>query len=313
MKLISQTLLALLLAVAPAVAEKRAFTIEDLYRVQDLADPQVSPDGRTLLYTVGTKDLGRAKRQTHVFSLPLAGGEPRQLTYSEKSESAPRFSPDGRTIAFLSTRSGDANLYLMPTDGGEARPLTKISTGVSDPVWSPDGRWIAFATDVYPECGADEACNKKISDRWKEGPLKAHMADALLYRHWTAWKDGTRTHIFLVAVPGGEVRDVTPGDHDSPPFQLGGGVAYDFSPDSKELVFASTRSPDSLATSRTSSGLDSTTGPPGRRVCSPSPSGTGSTSSTGRAARGRSPSPPRSRATLRSIGWTWLRAPSRSC
>jgi dipeptidyl aminopeptidase/acylaminoacyl peptidase len=244
MKLIGRTLFALLLAVAPAVAEKRAFTIEDLYRVKDVADPQVSPDGRTVLYTVGTKDLGRARRQSHVFSVPLAGGEPRQITVSDKSESSPRFSPDGRTIAFVSTRSGSENLYLMPTDGGEAQPLTKVSTGVSGPVWSPDGRWIAFAADVYPECGADDACNKKTAQRWKEGPLKAHMADALLYRHWTAWKDGTRTHIFLVAVPGGEVRDVTPGDHDSPPFQLGGGVAYDFSPDSKELAFASNRSPD---------------------------------------------------------------------
>jgi len=244
MKLTTRLLIALLLAAAPALAQKRAFTLEDLYRVQDIGEVAVSPDGRTVLYTVATKDLGRAKREAHVWSLSLDGGEPRQLTYSEKSESSPSFSPDGKWIAFVSTRAGDANLYRMPADGGEARPLTKLSTGIADPVWSLDGKWIAFATDVYPECGADDACNKKIAGRWSEGPLKAHLADGLLYRHWTAWKDGTRTHVFLVSVPGGEVKDVTPGDEDSPPFQLGGGAAYDFSPDSKELVFVSKRVPD---------------------------------------------------------------------
>ena len=157
MRLTTRLLIVLLLAATPAFAQKRAFTIEDLYRVQDIGELAVSPDGRTVLYTVATKDLGRAKREAHVWSLSLDGGEPRQLTYSEKAESSPTFSPDGRSIAFVSTRSGDANLYLMPADGGEARPLTKLSTGIADPVWSPDGKWIAFATDIYPECGADDA------------------------------------------------------------------------------------------------------------------------------------------------------------
>jgi len=244
MKPTTPLLLSLLLVAAPALAEKRAFTIQDFYRVKDAGDLAVSPDGQTLLYALSTRDLPRAKSERHVWTLSLAGGEPRQLTYSQKNEGSPRFSPDGKWIAFVSSRDGEPNLYLMPSDGGEARPLTKLSTGVSDPVWSPDGKSIAFASDVYPECGADDACNKKIAERWSDGPLKAHMADGLLYRHWTAWKDGTRTHVFVVGVPGGELRDLTPGDQDSPAFQLGGGVAYDFSPDSKELAFVSKRVPD---------------------------------------------------------------------
>ena len=228
----------------PALAQKRAFTIEDVYRVQSVSDVQISPDGRRVAYVLGASDLGRARRQSHLWMMNADGTGARQITFSDKSESAPRFSPDGQWLAFVSTRGGDANLYLMPIAGGDSRALTKVTTGVSDPVWSPDSRWIAFSTDVYPECGADAACNKRIADRWREGPLQAHMADSLLYRHWTGWQDGTRTHIFLVGVPGGEVRDLTPGQEDSPAFQLGGPVQYAFSPDSTELVFSSKRVPD---------------------------------------------------------------------
>lgn len=111
-------------------------------------------------------------------------------------------------------------------------------------MWSPDGKWIAFATDVYPECGADDACNKKVAETWEKGPLAAHMADGLLYRHWTEWKDGKRSHVFLADAETGKVRDLTPGDFDSPTFQLSGPVQYDFSPDGRELAYSSNHDPD---------------------------------------------------------------------
>jgi dipeptidyl aminopeptidase/acylaminoacyl peptidase len=255
--------LLVLLSAAPAAAQKRAFTLEDVYRVTGVGDVTVSPDGASVLYTVTTSDLARGKRSTHIWTMDASGGNQRQMTVSAGSEHSPRFSPDGRWIAFVSARDGHDNLYLMPTGGGESRPLTAISTGVSDPVWSPDSKWIAVASDVYPECSAQagatapgaagaaslaggslDACNKGIAERWRGGPLNAHMADRLLARHWTSWKDGTRTHILLVSVPDGRVRDATPGDHDSPPFQLGGPVQYQFSPDSSELVFVSKRVSD---------------------------------------------------------------------
>ncbi|HEV8483719.1 MAG TPA: S9 family peptidase [Blastocatellia bacterium] len=237
-QLLSLILLSLALASA-AHAQKRAFTIEDLYRIKSISDVHISPDGKSVVYVVGTPDLPRAKRASHIWLMDVDGRNARQLTYDAKGEGSPRFSPDGKRLLFISSRDGSPSLYTMPMSGGEARRLTSISTGVSDPLWSPDGKWIAFSTDVYPECGGDDACNKKIGDTWSGGPLKAHMADALLYRHWTDWKDGTRTHIFLANAESGDVRDLTPGDFDSPPFQLGGPLQYDFSPDSSELVFVS--------------------------------------------------------------------------
>ncbi|HLF84150.1 MAG TPA: S9 family peptidase [Blastocatellia bacterium] len=248
-------LLVIILLLVPFTshAQKSAFTIEDLYKVKSISDVHVSPDGRSVIYAVSASDLPRAKRATHIWMMGIDGQGARQLTSSDKGESSPVFSPDGKWISYISSKDGSAQLYLMPTGGGEAKKLTNISTGVSDPLWSPDGKWIAFSSDVYPECGGDDACNQKIADTWSKGPLKAHSADSLLYRRWTEWKDGTRTHTFLASVATGEAKDITPGDFDSPGFQLGGPLQYDFSPDGKELIFVSNH--DKEAASSTNNDL----------------------------------------------------------
>ncbi len=239
------SLLAVMLfaATPPAYAQKRAFGIEDVYRVQSIGELRVSRDGARAAYTVTSDDLPHAKRTTQIWLMDLGAGTSRQLTFGEGGATAPAFSPDGRTLAFIRTREGKASLFVLSLDGGEAKALPEVSTGVADPVWSPDGKSIAFSSDVYPEC-ADEACNKRIAEAWQKGPLKAHMADTLLYRHWTAWKDGTRTHILLVDVASGATRDLTTGEFDSPTFQLGGPIQYAFAPDGSELCFVSNHDPN---------------------------------------------------------------------
>src|SRR5262249_13866927 len=185
-RLFSVSVCFLLMAI-PSRAQKRAFTIEDFYRVRSIEDLNLSPDGKTAIFALRTDDLPRGKRSAHIWTVGTDGSNMRQFTFGDKDESSPVFSPDGKWIVFVSSRDGNDNLFVISASGGEARQLTKISTGVSAPLWSPDDKWIAFASDVYPECGADDSCNAKIDTRWNKGPLHAHAANALLYRHWISW------------------------------------------------------------------------------------------------------------------------------
>jgi dipeptidyl aminopeptidase/acylaminoacyl peptidase len=233
-----------LLLASYSFAQKRAFTIADFYKIKNVTDPQISPDGKKIAYVVSTSNLEKGTSNSDIFVMNADGSNIRQLTFSEKGDSYPRWSPDGKWLMFLSTRKDGSQIWLMPTVFGELKQLTRISTGVSNPVWSPDGKYIVFATDVFPECGADDDCNKKNNDGLENGPLQAHVADELLYRHWTFYSDGRFTHTMLLNVETGEIKDMTPGEFNSPPFSLGGGSGYTISPDGKELCFISKRVKD---------------------------------------------------------------------
>lgn len=218
---------------AAARAQGAQLTVEEILKIRRVGDPQLSPDGKWIAYTVSVPDVDANRSRTHIYRIPSTGGEPKQLTDGDSSASAPRWSPDGRKIAYV-TRG---QIWLMDADGSDKKQLTKISLGASDPVWSPDSRMIAFASDVYPEC-RDDKCNERRAAEAEANKVKAKVADRLLYRHWDAWKDNKRAHVFIANVSNGEARDVTPGDFDAPPFSLGGPTDYAFSPDSKELAFA---------------------------------------------------------------------------
>jgi dipeptidyl aminopeptidase/acylaminoacyl peptidase len=232
-------------AQAPA---KRPVTFDDLIAMHRISDPQISPDGKWVAYSVATPDKDANRSVRNIWLVPIAGGESRQLTRGG-SDTRPRWSPDGKRLAFLSVHDGTPQVYSVALDGGEPAPLTHLSTGADNELWSPDGKWMAFVSSVYPDC-ADDACNSKRDADREKSKVKARIYDHLLYRHWTAWSDGKRSHLFIISIEGGAPRDLTPGaDYDVPPFNLGAPEAIAFSPDSKEICFtANTEKDEAIST-----------------------------------------------------------------
>ena len=231
-----------------AVAQDtRRFTIQELLKVRRVGDPQVSPDGKHVAFTIGDVNFDANRVVTQIYVMPLAtGGEIKRLTSGDSSASGPRWSPDGKKIAYVT----GGQIWVMDDDGEDKEQVTKISTGASGPVWSPDGKWIAFTSEVYPDC-KNEDCNREKEEAAGKTKVKAHITDRLLYRHWVEWRDVKRTHVFIVGSKGGEPRDLTPGDFDAPPYAVAGDIDYSFSPDSRELAYL--RNPDKVEAISTNS------------------------------------------------------------
>jgi len=231
----------LLCSALPLFAQeaKHPITFDDLIQLHRVGDPKISPDGKWVAYAVSTPDMNANRNASNVWIVSTSGGTPMQLTQSGH-DSAPEWSPDAKTLAFLSSREGNSQVYLLSMDGGEAHAVTHLSTGADLVKWSPDGKTIAFTSSVYPDC-KDDPCNKKRDEEKDKNKVKAHVYEQLLYRHWTHWFEGKRSHVFVTAADGsGEPRDLTAGaNYDVPPDERGGPSDINFSPDSKEICFTS--------------------------------------------------------------------------
>jgi dipeptidyl aminopeptidase/acylaminoacyl peptidase len=275
-------LLAFLFSIPSFSQSKHPFTFEDMMKLKRVGAPQPSPDGKWVLFSVVDVDLDANSRTPHIWIVPITGGQEREIIKDQQAD-APRWAPDGKRFVFTSTKSGNSQLWIADFDSatgtvtGNPHQLTFIETEASGPIWSPDGTNIAFTSDVYPECDGppaqEQECNAKKVKEAAESKVKALIFDRLLYRHWNAYKEGKRTHIFVVPIDArvgadassaqssearqgfssaspsraGEgtrpyvaiARDLSPGDYDSPVFSLGGQDNYAFSPDGQELCYTS--------------------------------------------------------------------------
>ena len=248
---LSLYLLAAILLIAGAFGQlsaqepaKKTFTFEDMMALKRVSGPAVSPNGKWVMFSAMDVDLKENKKTTHLWVVPLAGGEARQLSSTPAGETGGRWSPDGKRYLFITSVLGGSQVWVnsiepesaMPRDAPEK--ITNISTEADGAIWSPDGKNIVFVSEVYPGC-ADDACNKSSDAARAASKVKAMVFTRLFYRHWSHYNSGKRSHLFVVPAEGGAAKDLTPGDHDVPPFNLGGQDFYNISPDGKEVAFTS--------------------------------------------------------------------------
>ena len=254
-------------------SQKHPFTFEDMMKLKRVGAPVPSPDGKWVVFDCEDVDLAANTKISHLWIVPASGGESRRLNPMPNHEERPRFSPDGKRLIWTSKATDPTQIWMCDFDSnggslvGKPRQVTNISTGADGAIWSPDGKNIVFVSAVYPDC-KDDACNKQRDEEQKKSKVKAKIFSRLFYRHWNAFTEFKRSHLFVLsadanptggrssatpgnppvrlgpgsqelAPPNQAPRDLTPGDHDVPPFSLGGQDMYAISPDGQEVAYTS--------------------------------------------------------------------------
>src|SRR5271165_2698308 len=234
----------ILMASGALFAQRQTFDVQMMLGLSRVSEPALSPNGKQVAFTVQTVDLEKNIKPKQIYVVPLSGGSPLQLTRDGNDNERPRWSPDSKQIYFISDRAGSSQIWVMDADGRNVRQITRLSTEAGGLLVSPNGKKLVFQSSVYPECGADDRCNKDKIDAEAKSKVKARVYTSLLYRHWTSWETKRRQHLIVVDADGSNARDLTPGPFDVPPFSLGGPDDYAISPDSLEVAFTMNLDPD---------------------------------------------------------------------
>ncbi|HYT95078.1 MAG TPA: S9 family peptidase [Gemmataceae bacterium] len=234
------TLLFLCLAADPIAAQwvKRPLTVEEVWRVQRVGKPALSPDGKSVAVAVTTYDMEKNDSTSALWLLATAGGAMKPIKSPKSQHSDPCWSPDGQRLAFVATDKGKVGqIHLVPAAGGEPRPLTDMPMSPSALKWSRDGKTIYCVAQTWPDT-PDDASYRKKDKALKESKVKAHVIDDALYRYWDTWlADGKRPMVFAVDVATGKHRNLFAGLNIHLPVTDKGSTAYDVAPDGKELCF----------------------------------------------------------------------------
>ena len=233
-----RVVLAFLCLGAVGLAQKQPFTVDMMLKLARISEPVLSPDSSQVAFTVQRVDLDKNAKPTQIYAVPAQGGAPRQLTSEGSANERPRWSPDSNLIFFVSNRGGSSQVWVMNADGSNAHQVTRFAAEADGILVSPDGKKIVFLSSVYPDCGADDACNQRKIEEESKSKTKARIYTTLLYRHWNQWQGARRRHLMAVDADGTNLKDLTPGSNEVPPFSLGGQDDYAISPDSNEVAFA---------------------------------------------------------------------------
>ena len=239
----------LLLAAAPAtsatsaVAAPHPLTARDMHSMQRISEPQGSPKGDRIAFTVRTTDFDANRGRFDIWTVSADGKDAAPLTTNQAADTGPRWSPDGRSLYFLSSRSGSNQVWRIPVPGSDkdAVQVTDLPLDVANLVVSPDGSRIAFSLEVFADC-PDLACTKQRLDKQERSKTSGMIFEGGFVRHWDAWSEGRRNHLFVAALSGdkaGPPVDVTKGmEGDAPSRPFGGTEEVAFTPDGRSLVFA---------------------------------------------------------------------------
>ena len=212
------------------------FCVHDMLAMDRISDPQVSPDGQYIVFVLRKTDLEADKGRTDLWLIGADGAGLRRLTTHPENDSNPRWAPDGKSIYFLSSRSNSSQVWRIRIDAGEAEQITNLPLDAANLLVSPNGRHIAFTMEVFPDCNA--AKTREKLDEIDKRKTSGKIYERIFVRHWDSWKDGRRSHLFVMPTAAGVPVDVMLGmDADTPSKPFGGPEEITFTPDGKAVVF----------------------------------------------------------------------------